>query len=178
MSGQRYNWKNPPVIFKYYLEMRYEVRRDAPLCLDSGATSLAVRLNLAILTFEDNIKIIQNRHLRHWRHRSTVPPLQGVINLRPRTISLGYKYRLSSWAQASVFAKKKLLKKWNKNKIYFAVGAQKKFLLQAGARRMDDPTPRAAADVWKCQYFKATSAVRTLSSDVWRRQIFVETRKQ
>lgn len=45
--------------------MRYEVRRDAPLCLDSGATSLAIGLNLAILTFEDNIKIIQNRHLRH-----------------------------------------------------------------------------------------------------------------
>lgn len=66
-------------------------------------------------------------------------------------------------------------RKRNKNKIYFAVGTQKKFLLQAGARRMDTQAPRAAADVWKCQYFKAASAVRTLSSDVWRRQSFVET---
>lgn len=62
--------------------MRYEVRRDAPLCLDSGATSLAVGFNFAILTFKDNIKIIQNRHFRHRRHQSTVPPLQIVINLR------------------------------------------------------------------------------------------------
>ena len=45
--------------------MRYEVGRDTPLRLDPGATSLAVGLDLAIFTFEHNIKVIQNRHLRN-----------------------------------------------------------------------------------------------------------------
>lgn len=48
-----------------YLEMCYEVGRDAPFRLDPGATSLAVGLDFAIFTFKHNIKVIQNRHLRN-----------------------------------------------------------------------------------------------------------------
>ena len=73
--------------WSHYLEMRYEVGRDAPLRLDPGATSLAVGLDFAIFTFKHNIKVIQNRHLRSWRHWSpAVPPLRSEINLRSRTI--------------------------------------------------------------------------------------------
>lgn len=43
--------------------MRYEVGRDAPLRLDSGATSLTVRLDFPIFTFKHNVKVIQNRDL-------------------------------------------------------------------------------------------------------------------
>lgn len=50
--------------------MRYEVGRDTPFRLDPGATSLAVGLDFAIFTFKHNIKVIQNRHLRNWRHWS------------------------------------------------------------------------------------------------------------
>lgn len=45
--------------------MRYEVGRDAALRLDPRAASLAVGLDFAIFTFEHNIKVIQDRHLRN-----------------------------------------------------------------------------------------------------------------
>lgn len=43
---------------------------------------------------------------------------------------------------------------------------------------MENRAPRASADVGKCQYFKAPSAVCALSSDVWRRQSFVEAQSR
>lgn len=75
------------LFWNHYLEMRYEVGRDTPLRLDSGATSLAVGLDFAIFTFKHNIKVIQNRHLRNWRH--WIPQWlcsEVKINLRSRAI--------------------------------------------------------------------------------------------
>lgn len=89
-----------------YLKMRYEVGRDTPLRLDSGATSLAVGLDFAIFPFKHNIKVIQNRHLRNWRHRSEqflCSEVKSTCDQGRSESEVSISPRLLSWAQASVF---------------------------------------------------------------------------
>jgi len=48
-----------------YLEVRYEVGRDAALRLDPGAARLALGLDLPIVALEDDVEVVQDRHLGH-----------------------------------------------------------------------------------------------------------------
>lgn len=47
-----------------------EVGRNAAFRLDSGATRLAVRLDLTIFTLKYDIEVIQDGYFRNWRHWS------------------------------------------------------------------------------------------------------------
>lgn len=98
--------------WNHYLEMRYEVGRDTPLRLDPGATSLAVGLNFAIFTFKHNIKVIQNRHLRNWRHwtqQFVCSEVKSTCDQGQSESEVSISPRLFSWAQASVFTSQSMI---------------------------------------------------------------------
>ena len=66
-------------IWSFYLQMGDEVGCDTSFGLNPCATSLAVGFDFAIFPFKYDIKVIQNRYLRIWRHW-IVQPFYSEVN--------------------------------------------------------------------------------------------------